>query len=72
MTAEDKMKNAQDLFNMAIKELHQFKKDPDKIRDVSEKAWEATTSVVEALIEKKTAARVSKGNYNQRKGIGLG
>lgn len=58
MPVKDKMKNARDLFDLAIKELDQSKKEPDKIRDASEKTWGATASAVEALIEKKTGIEI--------------
>lgn len=61
MAVAGKMKNARALFDSALKELRESKKDPEKIRDASEKAWGATAIAIDALIEAKTGERVIKG-----------
>jgi hypothetical protein len=61
MTAIDKIANARKLFQLAIDELAELEDTPDKIRDASEKAWGATASAVDALIETKTGKVIKKG-----------
>jgi len=67
LAIEEKMKNARMLYELAIKELKESKKEPDKIRDASEKAWGATASAIEALIEKKTGKEIIKGKERSKK-----
>ena len=61
MGVKEKIKNARKLYDLAIKELTESEKEPEKIRDASEKAWGATVNVVEALIEAKTGKEIIKG-----------
>lgn len=71
MAAEDKMKNAWELLDLALKELKASEKEPVKIRDAAEKAWGATASAVEALIEVKTGEEIEKGRERSRKLVNL-
>ncbi|MGV9205784.1 MAG: PaREP1 family protein [Promethearchaeia archaeon] len=64
-----KLENARKLYDLAIKELREVDKYPDKIRDASEKAWGATATATEALIEAKTGRKIKKGK-NRSKHLG--
>ena len=63
---KEKLDNARKLFDMAKKELKKIDKYPDKIRDASEKAWGATASATEALIEAKTGRKIKKGKNRSK------
>ena len=63
---KEKLDNARKLFDMAKKELKEIDKYPDKIRDASEKAWGATASATEALIEAKTGRKIKKGKNRSK------
>ena len=71
MAATEKMKNAWDLLDLALKELKASEKEPVKIRDAAEKAWGATASAVEALIESTTGEEIEKGRERSRRLVNL-
>ncbi|MGQ4874784.1 MAG: PaREP1 family protein [Promethearchaeia archaeon] len=71
MVLNDKIKNARNLYDLALKELEESKNNPKKLRDAAEKAWGATASAVEALIEAKTGEKIIKGKNRSRRLIEL-